>query len=143
MESIDSQMLASARHEPCTPQAGNAAAPGIEVNPVMIDVFVAFHPANLARAERIIRACEQAGFRLAWSARTFPSLEDAMEIDAVAAEAGAVIALWSKEAYRLPGGRLAMHASIGEAAGRLAPVRIDRIPSPLEFETPVTADLSG
>jgi len=109
----------------------------------MTDVFIACHPLNAPRAAALARALAPWGYAASWTARAYPNGRDKAAMDRVAAQAKAVVALWSREALSRPGGALADRAKIAAARGTLVAARLDAAPAPAGYDWLPATDLRG
>ncbi len=107
----------------------------------MADIFFTYAPADAGRAQAIAEALKAYGLDVAWDRTLLPGERYDAVVTRRLAEAKAVVVLWSNAS--IASSLIMDEAAAARDQGKLLPVRIDAVDSPLGFRQLQTADLAG
>jgi hypothetical protein len=107
----------------------------------MADIVFTYAPADTSRAHAIAEALKTYGIDAAWDRTLLPGERYDTVVTRRLAEAKAVVVLWS--ANSISNNLIMDEAGIARDQGKLIPVRIDAVESPMGFRQLQTGDLSG
>lgn len=106
----------------------------------MADVFFTYAPQDRARAQRLAEALAAQGVDADWAREILPGQSSLIEMGRRIGAAKAVVAVWSQASIAAP--MVLDEAGAARDQGKLVPVRIDAVESPLGFRQLQTADFA-